>query len=50
MVADKPHIKRQQGFPLNTLSVEIKSGKYYYDLQKNKYKNYLGFKDFLERF
>ena len=29
----KPHVKRVEGFPLDSLSVDIKSGKYYYDLQ-----------------
>jgi XTP/dITP diphosphohydrolase len=28
-----PHQKRQAGFPLDSLSVEIKTGKYYYDLE-----------------
>lgn len=28
----KPHIKRVEGFPLDSLSIDIGSGKYYYDL------------------
>lgn len=32
MLIDKPHEKRVSGFPLDTLSVDIASGKYYYDL------------------
>lgn len=31
-MVDVPHPKRVPGFPLDSLSVEIKSGKYYYDL------------------
>lgn len=28
----KPHLKRVEGFPLDSLSIDIASGKYYYDL------------------
>lgn len=28
----KPHLKRVKGFPLDSLSIDIESGKYYYDL------------------
>lgn len=31
-LVDKPHAKRVPGFPLDSLSVHIPSGKYYYDL------------------
>jgi len=31
-MVDRPHPKRAPGFPLDSLSVEITSGKYYYDL------------------
>jgi XTP/dITP diphosphohydrolase len=31
-----PHQNRTPGFPLNSLSVEIKSGKYYYDIEKKE--------------
>lgn len=33
ILTDKPHEKRVDGFPLDSLSVDIKTGKYYYDLQ-----------------
>ncbi len=33
ILADKPHEKRVDGFPLDSLSVDIKTGRYYYDLQ-----------------
>lgn len=32
-IVDKPHEKYREGFPLDSLSVEIKSMKYYYDLE-----------------
>lgn len=32
VLVTKPHIKRVKGFPLDSLSVDIESGKYYYDL------------------
>lgn len=32
IVTTKPHSKRVEGFPLDSLSIDIKSGNYYYDL------------------
>ena len=32
ILVTKPHEKRVKGFPLDSLSVDIESGKYYYDL------------------
>lgn len=32
LLANKPHEKRVPGFPLDSLSVDIATGKYYYDL------------------
>ncbi|OGO78383.1 MAG: hypothetical protein A2Y23_13540 [Clostridiales bacterium GWB2_37_7] len=32
-IVDKPHVKYREGFPLDSLSVEMKSNKYYYDLE-----------------
>lgn len=29
----EPHLKRVEGFPLDSLSIDIASGKYYYDLE-----------------
>lgn len=34
ILTDVPHPKRVKGFPLDPLSVDIKTGKYYYDLEK----------------
>ncbi len=31
-LTDKPHPVRKQGFPIDTLSVDVKTGRYYYDL------------------
>ena len=31
-IVEKPHEKRVEGFPLDRISVEIRSGKYFYDL------------------
>ena len=33
LLAGKPHAKRVDGFPLDSLSIDIRSGKYYYDLE-----------------
>ncbi|MCL2060298.1 MAG: hypothetical protein FWH01_14805 [Oscillospiraceae bacterium] len=32
LIVAKPHKKRNEGFPIDSLSVDIKSGKYYYDM------------------
>lgn len=32
-LTSKPHSKRVDGFPLDSLSIDIESGKYYYDLE-----------------
>lgn len=32
IITDVPHKKRVRGFPLDPLSIDIKTGKYYYDL------------------
>lgn len=31
-IVEKPHEKRVEGFPLDSVSVEIRSGMYYYDI------------------
>ncbi|MDF2589093.1 MAG: Xanthosine triphosphate pyrophosphatase [Anaerocolumna sp.] len=35
LIADKPHQKRIKGFPLDSLSVHIPSGRYYYDMEND---------------
>lgn len=32
-ITSKPHCKRVKGIPLNTISIDIKTGKYFYDLE-----------------
>lgn len=34
ILSSKPHSKRVPGFPLDSLSIDIRSGKYYYDLDE----------------
>ncbi|MBZ9623770.1 hypothetical protein G9F71_013030 [Clostridium sp. FP2] len=48
-IVDKPHKKYREGFPLDSLSVEMESMKYYYDLEGSKSENLgviSGFKNF----
>lgn len=33
ILVEKPHLKRVEGFPLDSLSIDMASGKYYYDLK-----------------
>lgn len=43
LITDKPHTQLNKGFPLDSLSIHIVSGKYYYDLPENerdKYQNH----------
>jgi 8-oxo-dGTP diphosphatase len=35
IITSRPHKKRVEGWPLDSLSKEIKSGKYYHDLNRN---------------
>lgn len=50
-IVDKPHeIPHQEGFPLDRISVDISSGKYYYDLPKAvETEMYKGFREFFEK-
>lgn len=36
IITEKPHPTLKKGFPLDSLSVDMKSGKYYYDLPKDE--------------
>jgi 8-oxo-dGTP diphosphatase len=38
LIVSKPHDKRNEGFPLDRLSVHIESGKYYYDMDESEKK------------
>lgn len=49
-MVDTPHTKRTVGFPIDSLSVEIESGKYYYDIEdepaESEYPN--GYRQFVQ--
>ncbi len=32
MLSDTPHERKVEGFPLDRLSIDLRTGKYYYDL------------------
>lgn len=32
LLAETPHVKREKGYPLDSLSKEIRTGRYFYDL------------------
>jgi len=57
-IVDRPHAKRSEGFPLDSLSVKIKNGKYYFDIdagsigddtESDKLLNNDGFTEFFKR-
>jgi 8-oxo-dGTP diphosphatase len=50
-IVTKPHGRRVEGFPLDSLSVHIESGQYYYDrVNQSKYMlDYDGFAEFFKR-
>ncbi len=51
-ITSKAHIKRNAGFPLDSISVEIESGKYYMDNDSNSISiegTKKGFREFFER-
>lgn len=52
MLVSKPHEKRVEGFPLDCISIDIASGKYYYDIEDKSVDASaidLGFKAFFEK-
>lgn len=53
LITSKPHPIRKPGFPLDSLSVDMKTGKYYYDNLEEKLDVIAvedGFWSFFERF
>ncbi len=50
-IVDKPHADFEEGFPLNSISVQIESGKYYNDLRDGaiKYSDKNGFYNFFKK-
>lgn len=51
ILAATPHPKRVEGFPIDSLSKDIKTGKYYYDIQEKSLETEMeqGFKSFFEK-
>lgn len=52
LITSKPHEKRIEGFPLDSLSVEIETGKYFFDLEGDGYGEInitSGFRNFFEK-
>jgi len=52
LIGSKPHHKRTIGFPLNSLSINIETGKYYMDMENRKNEKdsiTIGFRDFFKR-
>lgn len=52
IITDKPHSICKKGFPLDSISVDIKTGKYYYDLDESELDQVAvedGFLDFFKR-
>ena len=51
IITSKPHQRRTKGFPLDSLSVHINTGKYYFDLDKLKDHSSMdkGFRNFFRR-
>lgn len=35
LLTDVPHTKKVPGFPLDGISIDIKTGRYFYDLENN---------------
>jgi 8-oxo-dGTP diphosphatase len=51
-IVDQPHKKYNEGFPLDSLSVEIRSNRYYYDIEDEEPKTLVadeGFREFFKR-
>lgn len=53
LLTDVPHEKRIPGFPIDSISIEISSQKYYYDLEENSQDDVAcqnGFRQFFENY
>lgn len=53
IITSKPHATVKKGFPLDSLSIDIKTGKYYYDLLENELDQVAvedGFIEFFKRY
>lgn len=50
IISSRPHEKRRPGFPLDSLSIHITYGKYYFDMDSSRPSpTYRGFRAFFER-
>ena len=52
LIVDKPHTRRNKGFPLDSLSVEKNSKKYYFDMKITEKEDKIGngFREFFKRY
>ena len=53
IITEKPHAVRRKGFPIDSLSVDIQTGEYYYDLELDKLDQVAvedGFLEFFSRY
>lgn len=53
LIASVPHVTRKKGFPLDSLSIDIKTEKYYYDLAEDELDQVAvedGFLDFFKKY
>jgi XTP/dITP diphosphohydrolase len=50
IITDQPHTYKKKGFPLDSLSIDIRTGKYYYDLREDELDVLAGEEGFLDFF
>lgn len=53
LIIDVPHERRKKGFPIDSLSVDIATGKYFYDLEEEKLDEMAvedGFQEFFRKY
>ncbi len=53
LITDVPHERRKKGFPIDSLSVDITTGKYFYDLEEEKLDEMAvedGFQEFFRKY
>lgn len=54
LLADRPHPKRVEGFPLDSISLDLETGRYFYDMEEDSQDDLVseesGFVRFFERF
>lgn len=50
LLTDIPHRKRMSGFPFDSISLDMKSGKYFYDMEDNLRDNIVSDNRFIKKF